>query len=251
MAFPEPTRDLFSKQSAEYAKYRPRYPKALFEFLASLTPEHHRAWDCATGNGQAAVDLAEYFDEVIATDSSEAQIRNAVSHPKVRYSVSAAEKTSIETKSVDLVTVAQAAHWFHHDLFNAEAKRVLKPGGVVALWCYGHNRKVEPVLEAVYKKYADLVNPYWASEIHYIWEEYKTIPFPFEEIKAPSMTMETDWNLEVFKGYLWSWSATQKYVKEKGENPLGLLEQELQSAWGPPESLHRMIWNIYFRVGRG
>jgi ubiquinone/menaquinone biosynthesis C-methylase UbiE len=242
--------NLFSKQAAEYAKYRPRYPRELFEFLASVAPGRHRAWDCATGNGQAAVDLAGYFDEVIATDVSEAQIRNALPHPKVHYSVAPAEKTSLASRSFDLVTVAQAAHWLDHDLFYREARRVLRPKGVVALWCYGHNREVAPPIEAVYQKFAELIKPYWAPQVHYIWEEYKTLPFPFEEIRSPTFSMEAYWDLEAFTGYHWSWSATQKYVEQMGVNPLELIGEELRAAWGPPETRHRVGWRMYLRVGR-
>jgi len=242
--------NLFSKQSAEYAKYRPHYPKALFEFLASVTAQRERAWDCATGNGQAALDLAEIFKEVLATDASEAQIKNAVPHPKIRYSVASAEKTSIESGSIDLVTVAQAIHWLDHEPFYREVRRILKPQGVLAFWCYGHDRKVDSTIGPLYQKYADLVNPFWAPQIHYIWEELKTVPFPFEEISAPPFALECDWDLEAFTGYLWSWSATQKYIEEKGVNPLEELQGELKDVWGASETKHKMSWPIYLRAGR-
>jgi ubiquinone/menaquinone biosynthesis C-methylase UbiE len=246
----EESKNLFSKQSAAYAKYRPRYPKAIFEFLIPLARERRRVWDCATGNGQAAVDLAPYFDEVIATDSSEAQIKNAMAHPKIKYAVAPAEKTSIEPQSVDLVTVAQAAHWLDHEFFYREARRVLKPEGVIAMWCYGHNRKIDPQVGPIYKKYSELVDPFWAPQIRYIWEELKTIPFPFAEIQAPSLTMEAHWDLSAFTGYLWSWSATQKYIEQTGANPLAQMEEEMKRAWGPPEISRKMTWPVYFRVGR-
>jgi len=243
-------KNLFSKQSADYAKYRPHYPKELFESVVSWSPSRERAWDCATGNGQAAVDLAGYFDEVFATDVSEAQIHNALAHPKVRYSVAPAEKTALESRSLDLVTVAQAIHWFDHGPFYEEVRRVLKPKGILALWCYGHNRKVEASIEPLYRKYSDLVKPYWAPQINYIWEELKTIPFPFEELRGPSMTLEADWDLDSFIGYLRSWSATQKYIEREGVNPLERMSMEFKEAWGPPSTRYKMTWPVYFRIGR-
>jgi hypothetical protein len=76
-------KDYFSRQSGQYTLFRPRYPRELFHFLAATAPDRQRAWDCGTGNGQAAVDLAADFSEVIATDPSERQIAHALPHDRV------------------------------------------------------------------------------------------------------------------------------------------------------------------------
>ena len=151
--------DLFSKQAEEYAQYRPRYPDALFEYLASVAPGHALAWDCATGNGQAALSLAPYFERVVGTDASESQIANAQPHEKITYRVARAEQTDFEDHSVDLITVAQAIHWFDLDAFYAEAKRVLRPGGVLAAWTY-YESEIEPAIDRVARKYeSEVVGP--------------------------------------------------------------------------------------------
>jgi SAM-dependent methyltransferase len=243
--------DLFSRQAAAYAKYRPRYPKELFEYLASLPTVHERAWDCGTGNGQAAVGLAPYFQEVIATDPSAAQIGKAQAHPKISYRIEPAEKTTLAPASVDLLTVAQAAHWFKFDEFYAEARRTLKPGGVIALWTYGHNRKMDSVIDPILEHYSSrVVGQYWPPEIQLVWDNYQTMPFPFEELSAPKLTIQSDFDLAALLGYLSSWSSTARYIEVEKKNPLLELERELTAVWGRPESRRTMVWQIYFRVGR-
>ena len=125
-------KDHFSKQAADYAKFRPQYPPELFEYLGGIAPQRKLAWDCATGNGQAAIALASVFERVIATDASEAQIANAEAHAHVEYRVAPAENSGIESDTIDLVMVAQALHWFDLDRFYAEVMRLLKPGGIFA-----------------------------------------------------------------------------------------------------------------------
>ncbi len=129
-------KDHFSKQATDYAKFRPRYPQKLFDYLGRIAPNRRVAWDCGTGNGQAAVGLALVFDRVIATDASEKQIANAQSHEKVDYRVAPAEHSGIGSEAVDLIMVAQALHWFDLDRFYAEARRVLKPDGILAASAY-------------------------------------------------------------------------------------------------------------------
>ena len=146
---PTKFKDLFSTNSKEYASSRPKYPRSLFEFLVGLVRHRNLAWDCATGNGQAAVVLSEYFEEVIASDASKEQIENAESRKNIRYEVFPAERTNVADSSVDLITIAQALHWFDLDDFYKEAKRVLRKDGnegdcgggggcgVIAAWAYG------------------------------------------------------------------------------------------------------------------
>jgi SAM-dependent methyltransferase len=241
--------DHFSKQSSDYAKYRPGYPQALFDWLKTLTVTHDLAWDVGTGNGQAAVELARFFARVVATDPSAAQINNAVAHANVEYSEQAAERSDLATHSVDLVTVAQALHWFDFERFYAEVKRVLKPGGVLAAWTYTLNQ-VTPEIDAVVRHYyQEVVGLYWPAERKFVDECYRTIPFPLTEVTAPSIRMATRWTLQDYIGYLHTWSATQRYQQALHQNPVEKIAAALTSAWG--EQAQRSIhWPIHIRVGR-
>jgi SAM-dependent methyltransferase len=243
-------RDYFSGQSDNYARYRPNYPAALFTYLMSLPPAHERAWDCGTGNGQAALGLAPYFKQVIATDPSAKQIRNAMPHHKIDYRVAAAEEAEIESRSVDFITVAQALHWFYLDRFYAEVKRVLKPRGVLAVWCYGLF-EISPAIDKVLKHYyTHIVGPYWPTARKLVDEAYRTIPFPFAEISAPAFAMKAEWNLPDLIGYLGTWSAAQEFKKAQGVNPLPKIEHALINAWGAGDKKRTITWPIYLRIGR-
>ncbi|MBI3575411.1 MAG: class I SAM-dependent methyltransferase [Gammaproteobacteria bacterium] len=243
-------KDHFSKQADDYAKYRPVYPTALFDYLALQAAERKLAWDCGTGNGQAALGLAAYFDCVIATDPSESQVRNATPHPKVLYKVAPAEKTDIADGTVDLITVAQALHWFDLNHFYAEACRVLKPAGVLAAWCYGLNEIESGIDEIVRRYYRDVVGPYWPPERHLIDERYRTIPFPFAELTPPAFHMEAQWNLDEYLGYLGTWSATQRYRQQQGTDPLPALRAELLHVWSAPQAKRVVKWPIHLRIGK-
>ena len=175
-------KDNFSKQADIYAKYRPLYPDNLYSFLASLTKEHKLVWDCGTGNGQAAIGLAEHYEQVMATDPSEKQIKHCLAHPKVKYLVEAAENNSILTNSIDMLTIANALHWFNFDVFYEEANRVLKPDGIIAAWCYGIPTVSNDVNEIVNHFHYKTLNNYWVAENRLVEKEYTTIPFPFQKI---------------------------------------------------------------------
>jgi SAM-dependent methyltransferase len=240
-------KDHFSKQAANYAKFRPRYPQELFRYLARIAPARELAWDCATGNGQAAVALAEVFDRVIATDASEKQIKNAEPHPRVEYCVAPAEKSGISPGTIDLVTVAQALHWFDLDRFYTEIRRVLKPKGVVAAWAY-KLATVSPKIDAVVNHYyAEVVRPYWPAE-RVLVEKFEELPFVFHEIAAPRFEMVADWKVEPMVGYLRTWSATQRFMAEEKRDPLEEIEGELRSVWGPRS--RRVVWPVSVRAGR-
>ena len=243
-------KDHFSKQADDYAKYRPVYPTALFNYLASQAAERKLAWDAGTGNGQAALGLAVHFERVIAIDPSEAQIQNVTPHPKVLYKVGAAEKADIPDRSVDLITVAQALHWFDLDHFYAEARRVLKPAGVLAAWCYGLNEIESGIDEIVRRFYRDVVGRYWPPERRLIDERYRTILFPFAERTPPAFHMEAKWNLDEYLGYLGTWSATQRYRQQQGTDPLPALRAELLHAWNAPQAKRVVKWPIHLRIGK-
>lgn len=243
-------KDHFSGHAADYTRYRPGYPHALFAWLAQQAPARERVWDCATGNGQAAVGLAEFFDHVIATDASAQQIAAAKAHPRVRYTVAPAEDSGVAAHSVDLISVGQALHWFHFPAFYAEAARVLKPGGVLAAWSYGL-MQVNPAVDAsVWRLYEPITGPYWPPERRYVEERYRTLPFPLDEIAAPPFAMEAEWTLEQLIGYLGTWSAVQRYRQERGVDPLSLIAEELTAAWGEVAAPQRVVWPLFMRVGR-
>jgi SAM-dependent methyltransferase len=242
--------DHFSGHAGQYAQHRPHYPDEIYAYLASIAPGRSRAWDCGTGNGQAATGLAKHFDRVYATDASAEQISQARPHNNVEYHVEPAEHVSLRDASADLVTVAVAIHWFDFDEFYREVKRVLKPDGVLAAWTYSLT-KISPEIDALVKQYySEIVAGYWPERIRYLEEEYKTLPFPFKEIAPPPFVMQAHWNLIQFVGFLDSWSATQRYKAHKGQHPLELLWEELRAAWGDEHEARLVRWPLHFRIGR-
>ncbi len=242
-------KDLFSKQSGDYARFRPTYPASLFQYLASIAEAHKLAWDVGTGNGQAAVALAGHFEHVIATDPSEKQILSAQKHPKVEYRVGSAEKTTVADQSADLITVAQAFHWFRQEEFFSEARRVLKPGGVLAFWCYSL-AKITPEIDAVVLDlYSEILGPFWEPERKQVENGYKNAQMPFEEVIPPRFEMTAEWSLEHLVGYLGTWSALQTYLKMNNTNPLEAIFPKLQAAWGNVKT-RPVCWELGLRVGR-
>ena len=243
-------KDYFSKQSVDYAKYRPRYPAELFEYLASVAPERERAWDCATGNGQAAASLARFFKQVIATDASRSQLESAAELENVEYRIAKAEQTDIESRSIDLVTVAQALHWFNLEEFYREARRVLKRGGVIAVWSY-NLLNISPEIDAVLGTfYEETVGPYWPPERKLVEQGYHSIAFPFEDLKPPSFHMSARRSLTDLLGYLRTWSATQRFIKDKGVDPVEDVADKLLPLWGEPEKELEVRWPLSLRVGK-
>ena len=243
-------KDHFSDLAARYAACRPDYPPELFAYLARVSPSHRVAWDCATGSGQAALGIAEHFARVVATDASAAQLTHARPHPRVEYRVAPAEASGLEAASVDLITVAQALHWFDLDAFYAEAVRVLVPGGVLAVWTYGAVLLDDPALDAAVQRFAvETVGPYWPPERRLVDEGYRTIAFPFRELAPPALTLEQRWTLAELAGYLRTWSATARYVAAHGRDPVAALEQELRTGWHDPQLPRAVRWPLALRVG--
>ncbi len=243
--------DHFSEVANCYADFRPHYPVELFDYLASLVPRDSLVWDCACGNGQATYDLARHFDTVVATDASREQIASATAHPKVEYRVAPAEESGLPDKSVGLITVAQALHWFDLKRFYTETNRVLIPGGVLAMWAYGINTvECNAINQLVQDFYTNTVGPYWPPERKLVEEGYRTIPFPFAEITPPAFRMEARWTLNQLLGYFSSWSATNRYIKATGHNPLEPLSEALSRVWGDPNSPRLVTWPLSLRVGR-
>ena len=243
--------DHFSGVASRYADFRPHYPDGLFDYLATLVPRSATVWDCAAGNGQATHDLARCFAKIIATDASKEQIASATPNPKVAFRVAPAEQSGLADNSVELITVAQAMHWFDFEKFFAEVRRVLKPDGVLAAWAYGINTvEGDAVNELVQDFYANVVGPYWPPERKLVEEGCRTIPFPFSEILTPAFRMEACWTLERLLGYFSTWSATSRCIKATGRNPLGPLSERLRPVWGNADSPRLVMWPLSLRVGR-
>jgi SAM-dependent methyltransferase len=240
-------KDHFSKQAADYAKFRPRYPREMFEYLATIVQSKKVAWDCATGNGQAAVELAAVFDRVIATDASKKQIANAEPHDRVEYRIVPAEKSGLESDSIDLVMVAQALHWLDSSRFYPELRRVLKDDAAFAASAYNLLHTDPPIDAVVNRYYYEVVGPFWPPERALI-EQFAKIPFPFAEREAPAFEMVAQWNLEHFVGYLRSWSSTQRFIAATNRNPLDEIVDDLQREWGDPDQPRRIVWPLTLRV---
>jgi SAM-dependent methyltransferase len=256
-------KDLFSSRSKEYASSRPKYPKSLFEFLVGLVPHRNLAWDCATGNGQAAVCLSGYFEQVIASDASKEQIANAQHRSNIRYEVFPSERARLADNSVDLITIAQALHWFDLDDFYKEARRVLRKdddnvsgrglrGGIIAAWAYGIHSVSAEIDSLVHFLYEDILGSYWPKERKIVENKYENIPFPFEEIDTPAFRIELEWNLSGLIGYLYTWSSVQKFIEKNNSDPIKQIYDELAAAWGENQiwQKRRVVWPIYMKVGR-
>jgi SAM-dependent methyltransferase len=243
-------RDHFSGHAGSYAQARPGYPDALFDWLAALCATHGQAWDAGCGNGQASLALGERFDAVFATDPSAPQIASATPHPRVRYAVEPAERCSLPDASADLVTVAQAYHWFAHAVFCAEARRVLKPGGAIALWTYAEST-VSPAVDAVFDHLNDtLVVGDWPPEREHVVNRYRNLPFPFARIPAPDFVMRCDWTLDQYQAYLRSWSASQRHLKRSGRDPVAEIAPAMALAWGDVQQRRAVRWPLSLLAGR-
>ena len=243
-------KDYFSANAGGYAAYRPDYPPELFAFLAGQVERHDLAWDCATGNGQAARGLAGYFREVMGSDASAQQIANASAHPGVSYRVAPAEASGLADASVDLVTVAQAAHWFDLALFYAEVNRVLRPGGVLALWCY-ERLSIDPGCDPIIEHfYIDTLGPYWPPERRWVETGYRDLPFPYPDLPRPGFTMQAEWNLDQLMGYFATWSAVKAYRAALNRDPLPELRASLEPHWISNAGRKTLKWPLSLRLGR-
>ena len=244
-------KDHFSDHAQTYADFRPLPPRELIQQLATLAPTHDCAWDCATGNGQAARLLAHHFTQVIATDASPQQIEIAPSHPRIEYRVALAENSGLQDRSSDLVTVGAAIHWFDQPRFYEEVKRILKPGGVIALWGYNSVEVVDGpnALTQAIRQLLKHFEPYLSPEAYSVWHGYGDLLFPFDTIEMPAFFIQERFNLEQFLGFIYSTSAAITWIKQEGQDPLEVLLQRIREGWGAA-SLRPVRWPLCMRVGR-
>ena len=241
---------LFDTQSEIYAQSRPQYPQALYDHLVGLCQEKRMAWDCACGNGQVAVDLANYFQRVYATDVSQEQINNAIKKSRIRYDVGLAEATPFNDNVFDLVCVAQALHWLDFHKFWPEVKRVLKNGGIFAAWGYSFftiEKRIQQVIETTF---FDTIQPYWPDRNRLLWDHYRDVPFPFEKMSTPNIPLVMVWTLDELFAYLLSWSPTQRCIADQGDGFLRVVYQEMNQVWGDPNTKQAIEMDFCLVVGR-
>jgi SAM-dependent methyltransferase len=242
--------ELFSRDSRAYAAFRPRYPAALFAALAEVAERRDAAWDVGTGSGQAAVALAAYFGHVFATDASAAQIAAAQPDDRVEYRVAPAEASGLDTGSVDLVTVAQALHWFDIPAFFAEARRVLRPRGVLAVWTYGLMR-IDPAIDGIIDDFEmNTVGPFWPANRALVDSGYRTVDFPFDELPFSHFDIEQPMTLDMLAGYVGTWSSVGRYVAARGDDPVAPFIARLSPWWGDRQLARSVTFPITARVGR-
>ena len=241
--------DHFSGEASAYHCFRPRYPSQLFSYLARLTSGHELAWDCATGNGQAAVGLAREYHLVLATDASMSQITNAIACRNVRYAVMTGGQAGLAANSVDIITVAQALHWFDLEPFYAEVRRVLKRGGLLAVWCYGLLSVSARVDTLVQDFHAHRLAAFWPPERSMVDEGYANLPFPFAEASSSQWHMRASWTLDQLLGYLRTWSAVRLFQDAKEYDPVAAMEDELRRAWGTAAQ-REVRWPLTVHTGR-
>lgn len=242
-------KDHFSDQAAVYAACRPTYPRALADYLFEISPENGLAWEAGCGSGQLSVLLARRFRLVAATDASRQQLAQARRRPNIAYWCAPAESSGLAPGTADLAVAAQAAHWFNLEAYYREARRVAGPGAVLALVTYGNvglGQNLEPLLDS----YRRMIASYWPPERRFVEEGYRSFPFPFEELKTPSLKIETHWTLDQFVGYLRTSSAVQALERRQGQAPMQTFRRRLASVWDPPQEARRVHWPLTIRAGR-
>jgi len=242
-------KDYFSGNATGYSQFRPSYPEEMIQQIISMLKDNKRALDVATGNGQLAVKLADYFKKVYATDISENQLKQAPQISNVRYKNMPAEHTDFENGKFDLITVAQAIHWFDFDAFYKEVYRILKPDGILAVLGYGFFSTNPDSDKILVRLYEEIVGPYWYPERRYLTEGYQTIPFPLEEVMYKKFTQSYTWTFEQLIGYLETWSATANYKKaNNNENPIALVYEELKASWEQGDK--KVTFPMFLRIGK-
>lgn len=241
-------KDLFSEHSESYQKVRPSYSKEIIAQILLHVPEREMAWDVGAGSGQFTQWLSPYFTQVLATDISENQLQHAPVLDNVRYAVNNASHSGLIAHVVDLVTVAQAIHWFNFDGFYQEVKRVLKPNGVLAVIGYGLIQIQDDILDTkVRHLYQNSLKGYWDLERRYIDESYQTIPFPFDEVSMVRLELRYVWSVQQLFEYLTTWSAVQHYERKTGHSALTEIADDLKVYQG--QSIE-VVFPVLLRLGK-
>lgn len=240
-------KDNFSQDSANYGRYRPTYPEDLFLYLVDLVRERGIAWDCATGNGQFAAALAPFFRRIEATDISPQQMAEAPRAQNIFYSKVPAEETDFPPGYFDLITVAQAVHWFDFSKFYREVNRCLKPGGIICIAGYGLLRLNPATNKIIDHFYQEIIGPYWDPERKYLDDAYTSIPFPFEEFETPRFAIKDTWTIEHLLGYLRTWSAVKHFQKENHCDPVGEIAASLKEEFG---AAGEITFPLFLRIGK-
>jgi SAM-dependent methyltransferase len=241
-------KDNFSRQSDLYAQYRPGYPTELFDHILRFVKEKELAWDCGTGNGQSALHLSGHFKKIFATDISQKQLDHVLEKENIVYALEPAEKTSLADKTVDLITVAQAIHWFTFEDFYKEVKRVAKPGAVIAVWTYSLLRITDEIDRILHEYHFNTLGNYWDPERKHVDDGYANIPFPFTETATPEFRIELNWSLADLEGYLNTWSALQKFIAENSYNPVKDVIKRVSEHWGGREK-REIFFPVHLRLG--
>ncbi|MEP1444958.1 MAG: class I SAM-dependent methyltransferase [Paraglaciecola sp.] len=244
------TATLFADKSDLYASARPQYPSALFTFISDLVKNYDQAWDCATGNGQAAIGLAQKFKTVQATDISPQQVANSLLKSNIHYSVSPAEQTTFTNNQFDLVSVAQALHWFDFEKFWPEVNRVLKPDGLFVTFAYAWFTVSQTIDLAVEKYIKHVIAPYWPVNNQLVWNHYQDVDFPFVKLKTPELTLQNHWDLQQFMDYMHTWSATRRCIEAKGMDFFEQAKIQIGNQWGPPKKKRLVISPLTVIAGK-
>lgn len=246
-------KDHFSAVAGGYAAFRPRYGARLAADLAALCTRHRLAWDAGCGSGQLSALLPAHFETVVATDASADQIAAATPHPQIAYRAARAEASGLPEGSVDLITVAQAAHWFDLPAFYAECRRVAAPGAVLALISY-ENMNLPPALAPLFQHfYKDVLGPFWPADRLHVENGYADLPFPFDPLPLPPQQLEAEWDAAAVLGYIGTWSAVRGLLAAEGGGRLNAFRQQFTEVWdaavGPGRRLS-LVWPVSVRVGR-
>jgi ubiquinone/menaquinone biosynthesis C-methylase UbiE len=242
-------KDYFSGHAKNYAAFRPTYPDELYAFILKHVANKQNAWDCGTGNGQVAGQLAKHFKHVDASDISQKQIEQAPKVENISYHVCPAEKTPFPDNRFDLITVAQALHWFDLEKFYGEVKRVAADGAIIATWGYGLNSVDRDTDELMLDFYSNTTGPYWDPARRLVENKYEGLPFPFEPISFPDFSIAVKWTLEDYIGYLRTWSATQAYIKANTIDPTVELFEKMSAFWEPDE-FRTVAFPVFGLMGR-
>jgi len=169
----------------------------------------------------------------------------------VTYRVAPAEDPGVDDASVDLVTAGQAVHWLDQKRFFECVKRGGVPGGAIAVWAYDLFTVPESAaVETAFQDFHASVERFWPPERALVARRYADLVFPFEEFHVPPVSMTAAWDLERTTGYLSTWSALKRCVRETGRDPIREFADAFASAWGDPAGTKTIVWPLVLRAGR-